>query len=242
MGAAGVEPEPAEPRELESETARQGPSRLSLVASRGGGESSCDAPSTAVRAPAALRPAHPRRRQEGAARTAHSGADAVARREEVAGADAQRTGTAARTSRRSAGVARGAHEAAEQGQEQEQGREQELGPKVEEAPFPGWAWPEKRTMIEVHVLQTGREEAEWVPARVLNWRVDGRFQAAIGGADPFKDWLWWKVRAHLPPSAQPLRNPCTPLHTPVRPCTPPPHTYGRTRTKIGGACEVLSRL
>ena len=175
--AVRVEPEPAEPSELESklgneleiEIARQSPPRLSPVPSHGGGGGSRNAPSTAVRTPAALRPAHPRRRLEAApACTAQSDADAGAR-------------------------TCGAHEAAEEEQGQEQGQEQEQEQMQggQEAPPHGWAWPEEGTVIEVEVEQEGR--VCWVPARVCpgTWRTDGSFQAAIRGAEPFKDWFSW---------------------------------------------------
>jgi hypothetical protein len=46
-------------------------------------------------------------------------------------------------------------------------------------------------VIEVEVEQVGR--VCWVPARVCpgTWCTDGSFQAAIRGADPFKDWFSW---------------------------------------------------
>ena len=42
------------------------------------------------------------------------------------------------------------------------------------------------------MLQENAAEAEWVPAQVKAMHLDGRFLVAIGGADPFDDWLGWQ--------------------------------------------------
>jgi len=64
--------------------------------------------------------------------------------------------------------------------------------RSQEAPPQGWAWPREGSWIEVEVLQESATEAEWVPAQVKAMHLDGRFLVAIGGADPFDDWLGWQ--------------------------------------------------
>ena len=67
----------------------------------------------------------------------------------------------------------------------------EDGAAAHEPPPSGWAWPREGTWIEVEVLLEGSDAAEWVAAQVKYMCVDGRFQAAVGGPEPFEDWFAW---------------------------------------------------
>ena len=71
------------------------------------------------------------------------------------------------------------------------------------------------------MLQENAAEAEWVPAQVKAMHLDGRFLAAIGGADPFDP------HPHPNPNPNPNSNP-NPNQAPTPSTT---GSGGRTRAR-----------